>query len=102
MAGGRSRVAARAILNNEPASAELDEDDHVVARALEVESGALASSTGSDDDELARRIAAGEFSSVSPLVTFIKPLRKQLAQLGSAGASPPKTPCFCPRAACTL
>ncbi len=75
-------------MDNEPAAADADEDDNVVARALAVETGASAASEGSSSDELAKRIAAGEFSSVSPLVTFFKPLRKQLAQMGAPGARP--------------
>jgi len=47
---------------------------------------ASATSTGSADESLAARIAAGEFSSTSPLVEFFKPLRKALAQVPGPGA----------------
>jgi hypothetical protein len=81
----RGRVAARAILNNEP---ETEEDDYIVSRALAEAplTAAAATSTGSNDESLARRIAAGEFSSTSPIVEFFKPLRKTLAQMGAPGA----------------
>jgi hypothetical protein len=81
----RGRVAARAILNNEP---ETEEDDFIVSRALAEAPPAVAAatSTGSNDEALARRIAAGEFSSTSPFVEFFKPLRKSLAQMGAPGA----------------
>ena len=68
----------------------------MVARALADTAASAAGGVDESEDkanELAKRIAAGEFSSVSPLVTFFKPLRKQLAQMGAPGAPRAKPPC---------
>jgi hypothetical protein len=65
---------------------DTDTADGELVDALFKERVASAQSTGSADQELAARIAAGEFSSSSPLVEFFKPLRKALAQVPGPGA----------------
>ena len=79
-AGNRGVVSA--IFGSEDTETETDSlvDDLFKERV------ASATSTGSADESLAARIAAGEFSSTSPLVEFFKPLRKALAQVPGPGA----------------
>jgi hypothetical protein len=76
-------VLSRAIFGSE--EVEVKEDEELVGRSFK-ERVAAATSTGSADEALAARIAAGEFSSSNPLVEFFKPLRKTLSQLGGPGA----------------
>jgi len=80
-------------------SAASVEDDELVSASFR-ERAASAASTGSSDETLASRIAAGEFSSQSPFVDLLKPLRKWLAQLPGPGASPLWNAIALPRPSC--
>lgn len=87
---GRATGARRVMLDGE-AEVKAEADEHLVSEYVKertAERTAAATSTGSSDEALASRIAAGEFSNSSPVVEVLKPLRKWLAQLGPPGAPP--------------